>query len=451
MMNGSEINIWQKVDYGLARQEKGDSEEKTPAETIAERSRQWRRWRISLDVVGTIFWVYVTLKVFFFDVDRELVESLIPGHDWIIDFRFLAFLIIAAIAVLALGPRKALLCGAYIFFFPLIVLIWKLPKLLYKSKSWISLFAAIHVVASVLANFRYAVIATALGVLSAVLILWTNSHALLAFAMAVIASLLLLALGRTLLFSAQPASFIDIQEKALARIRKSNGLPQIAAISDELRDNQVQRFNEQQQMQFLMNLQSAVLMQRLPLFWAYQLEQYRRSPVPVLFTGLAYAWLVLQTVIGLALLNYGLYKIDPSAFQFEDAPSILVFGRYAVSSLSGSEIGAVQPEGAFANVLFLGATALGIIFLIGFVVGLFLSFRQKSQDAALREMIHGFKEQSRELDRQLQREYDVVSAEEALRRLEELKAGLLGIITFFSSRIPDDFEDSRANDGDRPS
>jgi len=446
-MDGSEINIWQKVDYGLAKQDKNASEEKTPAEAFAERSKQWKRWRIALDVAGAIFWTYVILKVLFFDVDRELVDSLFPGQDWIIDFRFLACLGVAAIAVLVIGPRKALLCGAYILFFPLIVLIWKLPKLLYKSKSWIALFAAIHVVASILANFRYAVLATALGLLAAVFILLTTSQVLLGASMLIVTSLLLLALARTLRFSARPASFIGIQEKALSRIRKSSKLPQIAAVSDELRDSQIQRFNEQQQMQFLVNLQNAVLMQRLPLFWAYQLDQYRRSPVPVLFTGLAYAWLVLQAVVGLALLNYGLYKIDPSAFVFENPPSILVFGRYAVSSLTGSEIGAIQPESPLANVLFLGATALGVIFLIGFVVGLFLSFRQKSQDAALRETIQGLKEQSRELDRQLQREYDVGSAKEALKRLEELKAGLLGIVTFFSSQIPDDFENRVDEDG----
>lgn len=442
-MAREQISIWEKVNYDLTLDESGDEQTQTPAEAIAERGRQWKRWRLLLDLIATLFWTYVILKVFFLDVDREIVDGLFPGHDWIIDLRFLAFLGIAALSVLMVGPRKTLLGGSYVLLFPFIVVCWKLPKLLYKSKSWVSLFAVIHIVASILANVRYVVLATAAGAFAGVIVLLADNPYLLGLAMILITAMLLLALIRTLRFSAQPASFIGIQEKALSRVRKSSNLPQIAAVADELRDSQVERFNAQQQMQFLGNLQTAVLIQRLPLFWAYQLDQYRRSPVPVLFTGLAYAWLVLQAIVGLAFLNYALYKIDPNAFQYVDPPGLIVFARYAVSSLSGSEIGAIQPESGIANLLFLGATALGVIFLIGFVIGLFLSFRQKSQDAALRETIRGFKEQSRELDRQLSREYEVVSVEEALERLEELRAGLLGIITFFSSRIPADFEDAQ--------
>jgi hypothetical protein len=438
---GEQLSIWEKVDFDAPETNETDPEKKTPKEIAEERAESWKRWRLLLDVVGTIAWTYLILKVFFFDVDRELIDAAAPEQSWLIDLRFLMILGVIALAVIFLGSRRTLIGIAYVMFFPLIVIGWKVPRTIYRSKSWISLFAALHVVASVLTNFRYVLLATTFALFATAAILFTSSDLIVGLAMIVIAGILLFAMFRTLRLSARPASFISIQEAALDRFRQSDSLPQIAAVREDFRSAEIQRFTAQQQTEFLMTLQYAVLVQRLPLFWAYQLDQYRRSPAPVLFTGLAYAWLVIQTVVGLTLLNYGLYKIDATAYSFVDSPSLAVFARYAVSSLTGSEIGALQPESGMANALFLGATAFGVIFVIGFVVGLVLSFRQKSQDAALREMIDGFKAQSQVLESRLRAEYDVPSVEEAMKRLEELRAGLLGIITFFSSRIPSEFMD----------
>ncbi len=430
------VTIWEKVNYGLVEAESTTADSEGKAPTLG---KSWKRTRFLLDSLGTLFWIYVILKVFVFDVDREAVSALAPGQQWLVDYRLLFFLGIAALVVVLVKPGRALLGGLYVLLFPLVVVTWKVPKLLYKSKSWVALFAALHVIASVFANFKYVVVATATGAFSVVFILFSDIDALLVLAMITLGVLLLVAVLRTLKFSARPASFIAYQEKALARWQKTSELPATASVDAELRDAQITKFNEEQQQKFLTNLQSAVLVQRLPLFWAYQLDQYRRSPVPVLFTGLAYAWLVLQAAGILTLINYALYKLDAASFLYSAPPSIVVFARYAISSLIGNEIGPLQPQSDLANGIFLGATILGIVFLIGFVIGLILSYRQKSQDAALLDMIDGFKAQSRELDELLQREYDVKSVDEALARLEELRGGLIGVLSFLSSRIPPGF------------
>jgi hypothetical protein len=50
-----------------------------------------------------------------------------------------------------------------------------------------------------------------------------------------------------------------------------------------------------------------VLSHRLLSYWAYQLERYRRSAASMFFNGLAYLWLIVRMVLGLALINEAIF------------------------------------------------------------------------------------------------------------------------------------------------
>jgi hypothetical protein len=443
-MAESQMSIWDKVNYDLSDvTDDTDTTTSTPSFQTGEWWQRWKRIRPVLDIAGTLFWLYVILKVFVIDVDRKFLEWVAPGADWLVDYRVFFFLGLIAVVLIVARTRGALVAGAYIAGFPLVVLFVKVPKLLIKTRSWVTFFAVANVISSFFSSLRYAVVAGTVFAFSALFILATDSSATLIPPVIGLLCVLAVSFVRTFRFSAKVSRFLQVQESTIDRAVKSDGIGGLTKVSDELRSAEIQVFNAEQQQKFVQALSSSVLMHRLLYFWAYELEKYRQSPVSLAFNMFGYVWLFLQTVATLTLINYAIYKIDPHAYSYVDPPSVLTFARYVLASFGGGEIQAVQAQSNLASVLSIGSTLIGIIFLVGLGITLFITIRQGRQDDAVRSTITRIKEQGTYLEKRLESEYELSSVEEAVRRLRELRSALLGIITYISSRIPTDFERQR--------
>jgi hypothetical protein len=73
-----------------------------------------------------------------------------------------------------------------------------------------------------------------------------------------------------------------------------------------------------------------------------------------------------------------------------------------------------------------------------------LSFRAARDESEIRETIREIKAQREGFEELLRDEYEV-SIEEAERRLTQLRFGLMGVITFLSSRIPNEAQEPPRN------
>jgi hypothetical protein len=111
---------------------------------------------------------------------------------------------------------------------------------------------------------------------------------------------------------------------------------------------------------------------------------------------------------------------------------------YSVASLALNGIPAVEPVGDLAILVKVLAGVMGLLLITTLFVNLFFSSRQQRQEAALREAVVKLKDRARKLEARLRDEYEV-STEEALKWLEQLGTGFVRLLTFISSRIPDDF------------
>lgn len=79
-------------------------------------------------------------------------------------------------------------------------------------------------------------------------------------------------------------------------------------------------------------------------------------------------------------------------------------------------------------------------FLALLLLTLFVTYQLRRDQTAMQEVVDEVKREGQRLDQKLSAEFEV-NAREALKRLEDLGAGLLGIILFFSKRIPSDFDE----------
>ena len=292
-------------------------------------------------MIATVFWVYLILQTFFLDVDQEVIVEFLPAGQAIADYKFLIFIAVLIVFVLLLDRADVIRALLYVAFFPLVVGLWKLPRILYRTNSWVVFLSTANVVSSGVVNIRGSILAFGATLGSVVLILAIDNPALVGIGIAIVVFLLAGALYRAIRYAFTPSSFLRTQEHAIQRIVGSEGVAALVEVNEELKSNSVTKFDEQQQTTFLNNLQFGLMAHRTLFFWAYQLDRYRKSSAPIVFNIVAFLALLVGIIFGLALINLGLYKIDPNAFSYDSTPSLLSMGRYAFTSLYGSEIAAI--------------------------------------------------------------------------------------------------------------
>ena len=413
----TEPGLWDKVDYSLVVVPVVEEPTADAVEKAEEQKRAWRRLRPVLDALGAIFWVYVILQVFFFDVDTAVLGGLAK-------YRFFIFVALAVWLVLTVRKTWTIIgTFVYILCFPLVVICWKVPKRLYKTRSPVAFMAAANAVTSVFADLRRSVVVGGVVAFSALAVFTSHNSEILAAATVALAMVLGMALYRTIRVSVLPNRFLEVQQTAIRRTLDTKFMRTLVAPSVEFRDVAVEKFTQQQQALLVQDLGNAVLSHRLLNFWAYQLDRYRRSPASVLLNGLAYLWLLFRAVVGLTLMNFALYHADSHAYAYKSAPTFLEFVRYVISGLYGTEIQAVQPKSQVAEALSVATFAVGVVVLGSAILSSVLNFRASRDDSEIKSVIGEIRREGDVLDRQVRENFDV-SVSEAMTRLEELNLDL---------------------------
>lgn len=426
------VGIWSKVDFTPAAVPSAPADEAGASEA-AEWRKYWRWRRPALDLIAIAFWAYAIAKVFVSDIDESLLGDAA-------DYRFFAFLLLAVIYVAAFRRRWTAVAGfAYLLMFPAVIIGWKLPKRLVRSGSSV-LFLSIANAATTLVNgFRRFIVLLALSSFSVLAIIAARDTVVLGVAVAVVLSLAVNGIYRTVLMSVKPARFLRLQQAAIKRATQSGFVSQLTLPTEDLLDQSVVRFTSDQQVNFLQRVSQGVIAHRVLYFWAYQLERYRTSPASIFFNALSYGWLIVRVVLLLGVASAGLFHADATAFAFSEPPSFLVFLRYVIAGLYGGEIDALKPSSDPANALSIFTFATGLVVGGSLLLSSALSFRAARDESEMQDTIDEIRREGDELEQRIRDSYDV-SVTEATERLEQLRYGMVGVITYFSARIPSDFE-----------
>jgi hypothetical protein len=429
----SKVSIWDKIDYSLVVTPAAVEPSPRDLNAAQKQKTTWRVLRSFLDVYGTVFWVYVVLQVFFVDVD-EVVFGRYADYRV---FVFAAVLFILAVVVRSTWRIVGVIL--YVLCFPLVVVFWKIPKRLYRTRSPIAFLAAANVVTSMFTDFKWSVVTGTVVAFSCLAIAVSHMQWVLGLASAALVVLLVQALYRTIKATVVPNRFLRMQQRTIQKALEASVVRGLLEPGEELRSAAIEKFNQGQQAALIQNLGNAVISHRLLNFWAYQLDRYRRSAASVLLNAGAYLWLLVRSVAALSFLNLALYHADVHAFLYEEAPDFLTFVRYVIAGLYGGEIRAMSPLSVPANALSIATFVVGVLVAGSAVITSFLSYKASRDDTEIRSIIEQIKEESDRLDERVRENYEV-SVPEAIDRLKDLKYGLMGVITALSTRIPRDFE-----------
>jgi hypothetical protein len=80
-------------------------------------------------LIAIFFWIYTLTQVFVFDIDGFLIAKEFLLLTLVVTYKFLFLIGILAIFWLYVGTGTILFFATYVIFYPLILLLWKIPNL----------------------------------------------------------------------------------------------------------------------------------------------------------------------------------------------------------------------------------------------------------------------------------------------------------------------------------
>ncbi|MFF8577242.1 hypothetical protein ACF05R_00780 [Streptomyces albidoflavus] len=429
-------SLWSKIDLSV-KSSPGQGATAGVADPASEdRFKPWAKWKVHLlDLTGSAVWIYAIVKLFVFDVDTYLIQKFSPNIEGILNYRFL--FIGGVLTLLTLFSKGRRLKYLYVTFFPFVVFLWKIPKWLYKTKSWIAVFTFLNLAATALRNLKWNVTTRFCALISLIGVAASDNRMVLALCAAYLAVYFSLLMARTIWFSIKPSHFLKSQQTLIDKVSSASFIVHLTSVNPELKDSSLEKFSAAQLTTFQSNLGMAVLCSRATYYWAYQLEKYRTSAAALVLSAVAYASLYVQGVVVFSVINWALLKMDPAAFTYSDTPSFLQVEYYSLFHGAGS---ALSPVASVAVAVKIATNIVAPLFVTALVTQFLINRRQVEQDAAAEEAVKKIKAAGAELEERFRQEYEI-STGEAIARLQELGENFfLTAITAISSQLPPDYD-----------
>jgi hypothetical protein len=346
------------------------------------------------EIVAILFWTYVLIKLFVFDIDIFLINKLFHNYAWLLNFKF--FILIGTIAVIWLVTKNKhiLLWSLYIFFYPAIIFFWRIPFFVFKQNSWVFAFVAINAVISFFKSIKYNFIEAALFLVSLAIVFGFSSEILLWTAISTLFTIVLIICIQRLILVFKPSNMLKIFSE-IWKIKQLN--ISSFALDESIKNLPVTTLDQKQLEKWTTSLQTSVLFNRVCLFVAKKLRDYQDSGLNFVSYILTILLLIILTIFSFAVINLGLFKINADLFSFSATPSFFTFFYYSFNNLlfnSIQELTPVMPISQATSMI----ESFFALFLFAIFVSLLLSVRSQRQAEELNEVIRGIEARGIEIE-----------------------------------------------------
>jgi hypothetical protein len=382
--------------------------------------------------LAILFWLYIVTQIFIFDVDAFL-ESSFPFVAWVVKFKFPFIVGIIALIWSFTKSVEILLWFLYITLYPLILVLWIVPRFIWKQRSWNLTFAYVNTILSTTKSLKYSVIIFALIIIETVLIIESSSPSILWLAVGL--SLITVASAFvhrfTLIF--RPSTLYQVHSNLTKWILDfgKKGFVVEKSIKDLPSETRMQTMSLSQRNTWAGNLQSAIILNRGCKFFSRKLEDYQRSKLTSVFYALNFLMLMAVSVLMFSLINFGIYKIHPNSFQLTTRPSFFIFFYYSANTIWGHGISEVVAASNLSRVFFLAELFITFL-LVVILITLWSSVRNEREADEIKETIAIMRKQGEEMAVFIREEYGF-SVEDAIACLVTLNmAGMMKVIEYLS-------------------
>lgn len=381
--------------------------------------------RVVREIIAILFWVYVVVKLFAFDIDIYLMKKIQPGFVWLLDLKFFILIGILALIWLVTKSRSVLVWSSFIVFYPVIMVFWKIPSFIFKQKSWILAFAFINAMTSFVKSLKYSFITSAFFLISAAIIFRFSTDALLWTATVTIFVILLMAYVHRLVGIFKPSGIFETHMKVVSEISKRGSF--LFELDKGIKNLPIEHLDQSQMDKRTASLQMSVLFNRVCLIIAKRLREYQKSKFSVISYVIAILLLMVLTVFSFATINYGLFKIDANSFSFSQAPNFFTFLHYSFKTVFFNSIPEISPIAPVVQTVSMIEFFLSFC-LLGIFVSMLMSIRGERYTEELNGFIAGVEGQGEKIERFIKDEYKIDTVNDAIAELDKLKTGMIKLI-----------------------
>lgn len=397
-----------------------------------------------LDVLALLLWIYVVTKLLVADVDRALVQALVPTLVWLVDYRLIAYLLLLVATVLLW--KRVWFVTLYVVLFPFVVLFAKVPWFFFRHRSWALFLGLLQAISALFRDIKYNLITKSLGLVAALAIVFFHSPYIIVPAAVYMAWLVVWSLFRRVRGVFLRPSFVEVQRRLIRRLMGSDALRKFWIVGAEYRSDDLVAYDDQQAQQVATTICAGIGINKALCLWAYQLERYRKDNRPSLMFGvLSYVWVVVATLGGLTLLNLALLKVDPGQYIAQSPPLVAVV-LYSLSTFFVSEAGGIHPAGQLAYSLQLFGAVAGGLIAVGLVANIALSVARDRNDNATQDLVNELKAEAARQEAEFVKQYSA-TIDEAYDRLQALGAATAGLVSFLVKAIPPNWASQATDEG----
>lgn len=386
------------------------------------------------EILGGLFWIFLFTKIFIYDIDLFVVGQINPSWLFIFDYKFFILIGLVCFIWVSIGTNNFSKLISVILFFPFIFIFWRIPKIFWKSKSWIGVFASFGILFSFFSSAKINFTTFVFVALSTLLIFTNNNDVLLIVSMAIMFAYLLYHFAKRLKYAFKPSHIFTVQSEAINIIW--DGVKSKFKVAEEIRDTGLVNMTPSQRDGFCNNLQFVIIINRILYFITFKLKRFQKSNLNVIYYFASIFYTMIITVMVFALQNIALFKIDPSSFNTTPKNNFLFFVYYSFNTLFTNSINDFYPISDYARFLSSFETFSAFI-LLAIIFFLFTTIVRDRHNEEITTAITSMKKKGEELELVISEDYKM-DLKEAIQFIESIQGNLVKIIYYFSENIDKD-------------
>ncbi|MEP1151902.1 MAG: hypothetical protein ABJH08_09255 [Balneola sp.] len=176
------------------------------------------------------------------------------------------------------------------------------------------------------------------------------------------------------------------------------------------------------------NVPILLVINRSLFFAAEKLKRFRESRVYIVFfiLGLLFTFFLSSLIFG--FINYGLYKIDPSAFIISGSENYFMFLYYSFNALIINSISSIEPSSALSMTINMIQIIYGII-LVVILIGILVSVNTQRYRDDIDQVIYAFDNQSSKVEKAMEIKFKM-NIKQAIEELDRAKHSFIELLKY---------------------
>lgn len=330
---------------------------------------------IFYEACAIFLWAYMTLKIAIFDLDSYLINKFIPSFQFLLDFKLFILLAVISLLWLILGKKEFPKFAAYILAYPIIIIVWKIPKLLFRN--WSAAIVFSPAIFEIFTTLRALFISYTLVLLAAICILTTSNKYSLVLSMLILLALLVLHLYASFKKAYKSTVFSKVSN-VISSLKSK--LTDSSFLQNILDKTETSKEADSEQKNFHSKLSTLYMFHWGVEFVTDKIREVARSRKMDLYLILSWFWTVIFTSVIFSFEYYALYKINTKEFIVTFKPNYLSFLGLSFGKLTPSSVSTILPNDIYSTTLCYAELACSVIIIVILVFTILTAARERYKE-----------------------------------------------------------------------